>query len=91
MLEPLSKTVMQDEGVISVFRSIFSLLLSYGLLLLANGLFNKSLFKFAYQEEWVTKNRAEGLKSPRSTDPKKREAFTSSEINLIFHATVVVN
>jgi|TARA_B110000285_G_scaffold234403_1_gene311226 MFS family permease len=43
MLEPLSKTVMQDEGVISVFRSIFSLLLSYGLLLLANGLFNSLL------------------------------------------------
>ena len=34
---------MQDEGVISVFRSIFSLLLSYGLLLLANGLFNSLL------------------------------------------------
>jgi len=43
MLEPLSKTVIQDEGVISVFRSIFSLLLSYGLLLLANGLFNSLL------------------------------------------------
>jgi len=43
MLEPLSKTVMQDDGVISVFRSIFSLLLSYGLLLLANGLFNSLL------------------------------------------------
>jgi len=39
----LSKTVMQDQGVISVFRSIFSLLLSYGFLLLANGLFNSLL------------------------------------------------
>jgi integrase len=52
-------------------------------------LFIKSLFKFAYQEEWVTKNRAEGLKSPRSTDPKKREALTCSEINLIFGATAL--
>ena len=43
MLKPLSKTVMQDDGVISVFRSIFSLLLSYGFLLLANGLFNSLL------------------------------------------------
>jgi len=34
---------MQDQGVISVFRSIFSLLLSYGFLLLANGLFNSLL------------------------------------------------
>ena len=52
-------------------------------------LFIKSLFKFAYQEEWVTKNRAEGLKSLRSTGPKKREALTCSEINLIFHATAL--
>lgn len=43
MLVPLSKAVMQDKGVISVFRSIFSLLLSYGFLLLANGLFNSLL------------------------------------------------
>ena len=34
---------MQVSGVFSVFRSIFSLLLSYGFLLLANGLFNSLL------------------------------------------------
>ena len=40
---PLSKAVMHDKGVFSVFRSKFSLLLSYGFLLLANGLFNSLL------------------------------------------------
>jgi len=34
---------VQDKRVISVFRSILSLLLSYGFLLLANGLFNSLL------------------------------------------------
>ena len=43
MLVLLFKDVMQDKGVFSVFRSIFSLLLSYGFLLLANGLFNSLL------------------------------------------------
>ena len=43
MLILLFKDVMQDKGVFSVFRSIFSLLLSYGFLLLANGLFNSLL------------------------------------------------
>ena len=43
MLGLLFKDVMQDKGVFSVFRSIFSLLLSYGFLLLANGLFNSLL------------------------------------------------
>jgi integrase len=54
-------------------------------------LFVKSLFKFAYQEEWVTKNRAEGLKNPRTNDSKKREALTCSDIKLIFDATAVAS
>jgi len=50
-------------------------------------LFVKSLFKFAHQEEWVTKNRAEGIKSSQLNDAKNREALTVSEIELVFDAT----
>jgi integrase len=50
--------------------------------------FVKSLFRFASQEEWVDKNRTEGLTIKVDPDSlRKRITFTVNEIKAIFAAT----
>ncbi len=48
--------------------------------------FVKSLFKHAAREEWVDKDRAEGITIPKGSE-KKRLPYTESELRAIFTAT----
>lgn len=48
--------------------------------------FVKSLFKHAAREEWVDKDRAEGITIPKGSE-KKRLPYTESELRAIFSAT----
>jgi len=46
-----------------------------------------SLFKFAAHEEWVDKNRAEGITAKVDGSGSNRKVFTTQDLNLLFKET----
>lgn len=50
--------------------------------------FIKSLFKHAVQEEWIDRNRTEGIQAPKGK-PRQRVAYTPEQANVLLDATKV--